>query len=61
MPTALVASTFPLDVVRQMIRQEHPFFTGLADGQLHELPTGHWPMLSEPKALADVLDLIARS
>ncbi|KAB1948986.1 alpha/beta fold hydrolase [Micromonospora sp. ALFpr18c] len=59
-PTALVASTFPLSVVRQMIREEHPFFTGLADGQLHELPTGHWPMLSEPKALTDVLDLIAR-
>ncbi|MFG1840110.1 alpha/beta fold hydrolase [Micromonospora sp. NPDC049175] len=59
-PTALVASTFPLGVVREMIDQEHPFFTGLADGQLHEVPTGHWPMLSEPKALADVLDLIAR-
>ncbi|WFE48988.1 alpha/beta hydrolase [Micromonospora sp. WMMD1155] len=60
-PTALVASTFPLAVVRQMIDEKHPFFTGLADGQLHELPTGHWPMLSEPKALADVLDLIART
>ncbi|MFI6234403.1 alpha/beta fold hydrolase [Micromonospora sp. NPDC050784] len=60
-PTALVASTFPLSVVRQMIQEEHPFFTGLADGQLHELPTGHWPMLSEPKALTDVLDLVARS
>ncbi|MET8281443.1 alpha/beta hydrolase [Micromonospora sp. NPDC005174] len=60
-PTALVASTFPLAVVRQMIDEGHPFFTGLADGQLHELPTGHWPMLSEPKALADVLDLIAQS
>ena len=56
-PTALVASTFPLAVVRQMIDEGHPFFTGLADGQLFALPTGHWPMLSEPKALADVLDL----
>ena len=53
MPTALVASTFPLAVVRQMIGEGHPFFTGLAGGQLLELPTGHWPMLSEPKALAD--------
>ncbi|MFI5927910.1 alpha/beta fold hydrolase [Micromonospora sp. NPDC051543] len=60
-PTALVASTFPLTVVREMIAQRHPFFTGLADGPLYELPTGHWPMLSEPKALADVLDLIARA
>ncbi|MFC4017940.1 alpha/beta fold hydrolase [Micromonospora sp. GCM10011542] len=58
-PTALVASTFPLDVVEQMIGQGHPFFAGLAGGELHALPTGHWPMLSEPKALADVLDRIA--
>ncbi|TNH31587.1 alpha/beta fold hydrolase [Micromonospora orduensis] len=59
-PTALVASTFPLAVVRQMIGEGHPFFTGLADGQLFELRTGHWPMLSEPKALVDVLDAAAR-
>ncbi|MFF0152003.1 alpha/beta fold hydrolase [Micromonospora sp. NPDC005203] len=60
-PTALVASTFPLSVVRQMIDERHPFFTGLADGQLFELPTGHWPMLSEPKALAELLDTAARA
>ncbi|MGK5518298.1 alpha/beta fold hydrolase [Micromonospora sp. URMC 107] len=59
-PTALVASTFPLEVVEDMIAQGHPFFAGLAGGQLHALPTGHWPMLSEPKGLADVLDRIAR-
>ncbi|MEV5766951.1 alpha/beta hydrolase [Micromonospora sp. NPDC052213] len=60
-PTALVASTFPLEVVEGMIAQGHPFFAGLAGGQLHALPTGHWPMLSEPKGLADVLDRIAGS
>ncbi|MCM0677560.1 alpha/beta fold hydrolase [Micromonospora phytophila] len=60
-PTALVASTFPLKVVEDMIAQGHPFFAGLAGGQLHALPTGHWPMLSEPKGLAEVLDSIARS
>ncbi|MEV4543667.1 hypothetical protein [Micromonospora echinaurantiaca] len=43
-----------------MIAQGHPFFAGLAGGQLHALPTGHWPMLSEPKGLATVLDTIAR-
>ncbi|PZF99942.1 alpha/beta fold hydrolase [Micromonospora deserti] len=58
-PTALVASTFPLEVVESMIAQGHPLFAGLAGGQLHALPTGHWPMLSEPKGLADVLDTIA--
>ncbi|MGS2617090.1 alpha/beta fold hydrolase [Micromonospora sp. LZ34] len=60
-PTALVASTFPLPVVEEMLAQGHPFFAGLAGGQLHALPTGHWPMLSEPKGLATVLDTIARS
>ncbi|MEH1100716.1 alpha/beta fold hydrolase [Micromonospora sp. CPCC 205561] len=59
-PTALVASTIPLEVVEDMIAQGHPFFAGLAGGRLHALPTGHWPMLSEPTALADVLDRIAR-
>lgn len=59
-PTALVASTFPLPMVEEMIAQGHPFFAGLAGGQLHALPTGHWPMLSEPKGLATVLDTITR-
>lgn len=60
-PTALVASTFPLPMVEEMIAQGHPFFAGLAGARLHALPTGHWPMLSEPKGLATVLDTIARS
>ncbi|MEH0938289.1 alpha/beta fold hydrolase [Micromonospora psammae] len=59
-PTALVACTFPLEVVGAMIDDGHPFFAGLAGAELHGLPTGHWPMLSEPKALADLLDTIAR-
>ncbi|WP_207921382.1 alpha/beta fold hydrolase [Micromonospora sp. KC721] len=58
-PTALVACTFPVEVARTMIAEGHPFFAGLAGAELHGLPTGHWPMLSEPKALADVLDTIA--
>ncbi len=31
-----------------------------ADWQLHDLPTGHWPMLSLPGPLADLLGEIAR-
>ncbi|MDM4718508.1 alpha/beta hydrolase [Micromonospora sp. WMMA1363] len=57
-PTALVACTFPLELVERMITQRHPFFAGLAGSDLHALPTGHWPMLSEPKALAGLLDRI---
>ncbi|SCG64381.1 alpha/beta fold hydrolase [Micromonospora halophytica] len=59
-PTALVACTIPVQVARAMIAEGHPFFAGVRDAALHGLPTGHWPMLSEPKALADVLDTIAR-
>ncbi|MGK5443344.1 alpha/beta fold hydrolase [Micromonospora sp. URMC 105] len=59
-PAALVACTFPVEVVAAMIAEGHPFFAGLTGAELHGLPTGHWPMLSEPKALADLLDTIAR-
>jgi pimeloyl-ACP methyl ester carboxylesterase len=59
-PTALVACTFPLEVVRDLIAQGHPFFAGLAGGDLYGLPTGHWPMFSEPKRLAELLDTIGR-
>ncbi|MFC0005281.1 alpha/beta fold hydrolase [Micromonospora siamensis] len=58
-PAALVACTFPLDVVTAMMAQGHPFFAELAGADLHALPTGHWPMLSEPAALAGLLDEIA--
>jgi pimeloyl-ACP methyl ester carboxylesterase len=57
-PTALIACTFPLDVVRGMVEQGHPYFALLAGADLFELPTGHWPMLSEPKRLADLLGRI---
>jgi pimeloyl-ACP methyl ester carboxylesterase len=60
-PTALVACTFPLDMVRGMIQQGHPFFALLRGADLYALPTGHWPMLSEPKRLAEILDEIAKN
>jgi pimeloyl-ACP methyl ester carboxylesterase len=56
LPTALVACTFPMDQVRAMMAAGHPFFSGLADATIVPLATGHWPMLSEPKALASILD-----
>ncbi|MGW0435087.1 alpha/beta fold hydrolase [Micromonospora sp. NPDC003197] len=57
-PTALIACTFPAEVARQMIAQGHPFFAGLAGAEVHGLPTGHWPMFSEPTRLAELLDRI---
>jgi pimeloyl-ACP methyl ester carboxylesterase len=54
-PRTLVACTFPLDTVREMIDAGHPYFAGLAKANLVGLPTGHWPMFSEPAALASAL------
>ncbi|WTW92667.1 alpha/beta hydrolase [Streptomycetaceae bacterium NBC_01309] len=63
-PSHLVASTFPLEVVEQMTAAGHPFFAEFAAARtrsVHAVPTGHWPMFSEPARLAEVLDGIARS
>jgi pimeloyl-ACP methyl ester carboxylesterase len=54
-PKTLIACTIPLDVVRKMIESGNPFFAGLHDATLLTLPTGHWPMFSEPDALAEML------
>ncbi|MGY0231206.1 alpha/beta fold hydrolase [Longispora urticae] len=57
LPCDLVACSFPLPVVREMIAAGHPFFAALGGPQwrLFELPTGHWPMFSRPKDLAALL------
>ncbi len=60
LPTALVACTFKPGQVRAMMAAGHPFFSGLAEAQIVALDTGHWPMLSEPKALASILDELGR-
>lgn len=62
-PSHLVASTFPLEVIEQMMGAGHPFFAEFAAARtrsVHAVPTGHWPMLSEPARLAEVLDSIAK-
>ena len=56
LPTTLIACTFPPDQIREMRAAGHPFFAALTEAEIVSLPTGHWPMLSEPKALADVLE-----
>ena len=59
-PATLVACTFPLDQVRAMRDAGHPYFALLAKADLVGLPTGHWPMFSEPARLTEILDGIAR-
>ncbi|MEU7907293.1 alpha/beta hydrolase [Actinoplanes sp. NPDC049118] len=56
LPTTLVACSFPVEAVKEMMAAGHPFFSGLAEAEIVSLPTGHWPMLSEPAALAGVLE-----
>jgi pimeloyl-ACP methyl ester carboxylesterase len=57
LPKLLITCSFPLAQVRQMIADGHPWFAELASPQWSflELPTGHWPMFSEPDRLADLL------
>jgi pimeloyl-ACP methyl ester carboxylesterase len=57
-PTTLIACTMPPDGVRAMIAAGHPFFAGAAGADLVPLPTGHWPMFSEPERLAALLGAI---
>ncbi len=57
LPKTLISCSFPLDQVRGLIAQGHPFFAPLAgpEWELRELPTGHWPMLSRPADTAALL------
>lgn len=55
-PSAMIACTIPVDQVKAMIASGNPLFGLMTDFDLYSLPTGHWPMFSEPKALAALLD-----
>ncbi|MEV4461511.1 alpha/beta hydrolase [Microbispora sp. NPDC049633] len=57
LPKTLVSCSFPLAQVKELISAGHPFFASLSgpEWELRELPTGHWPMLSRPADLAEVL------
>ncbi|MDG4824448.1 alpha/beta hydrolase [Asanoa sp. WMMD1127] len=55
-PASLIASTFSLEQIAQMRAAGHPFFAAMGDDVvIRALPTGHWPMLSEPSRLASLL------
>jgi pimeloyl-ACP methyl ester carboxylesterase len=54
-PTVLIACTFPMDQIEQMMAAGHPFFAGLTQARIIPISTGHWPMFSEPKALTAAL------
>lgn len=56
-PRTLVLCTIPLAAVRQMADSGNPVFAMMTGPgwTYRELPTGHWPMLSEPRELASLL------
>lgn len=58
---ALVACVIPLDQVREMVAAAHPFFAELAGGELLGLPTGHWPMFSDPAGLTNLMIKASRA
>ena len=56
-PVTLVASSFTGAQVAELTARGHPMFAPLVDLDVTyvDLPTGHWPMLSRPDDLADIL------
>jgi pimeloyl-ACP methyl ester carboxylesterase len=57
LPKLLISCSLPLARVRELIASGHPWFRELAgpEWRFAELPTGHWPMFSTPRELADLL------
>lgn len=60
--STLIACSIPAAVVEQMAREGHPMMAEVAhlsDVELVDLPTGHWPMWSRPRDLAEVISRAA--
>lgn len=60
-PTTVVCTSFPVEVLLQMRDSGHPIAAELAfvDADYVDLPTGHWPMWSKPTELADIIHAAA--
>lgn len=57
-PTTLVCCSISGAQVQALVQAGHPMFAEvgtLADLDITDLPTGHWPMWSRPRDLADVI------
>ncbi len=57
-PTTLVCCSISAVQVRELVRDGLPMFAEVAtltDLDIIDLPTGHWPMWSRPRDLADVI------
>lgn len=57
-PTTLVCCSMPVTVLRELLDAGHPFMaeaTRMRDVELVELRTGHWPQLTKPDELTDLI------
>lgn len=57
-PTTLICCSMPSEQVRELAQSGHPMFAEvahLANFDTVNLPTGHWPMWSRPKELAEAI------
>ncbi|MEW1737419.1 alpha/beta hydrolase [Nocardia beijingensis] len=61
-PATVICSSMTADLVQKLRdNEEAPIFAELAriDAEYVDLPTGHWPMWSRPKELAELIHTIA--
>lgn len=57
-PTTLVCCSMPGEQVRELAEAGHPMFAEVAELEhvgVVDLPTGHWPMWSRPRDLAEII------
>lgn len=62
-PTTLVCCSISGEQVVELIQAGHPMFAEVAnleDVDIIDLPTGHWPMWSRPRDLAEVIGSAAK-
>lgn len=64
-PATIIACEFPSELLQGLIAKQHPYVAELArvrDVDYVDLPTGHWPQLTRPADLAQVvLEAVERS
>jgi pimeloyl-ACP methyl ester carboxylesterase len=57
-PTIVIATSMPKELIDKFIAEEHPYMAELAkmkDRTIVELPTGHWPQLTKPVELGQAI------
>ncbi|WP_072691175.1 alpha/beta fold hydrolase [Rhodococcus marinonascens] len=63
-PTTVICTSFPSQIIQEMARSGHPMaaeLTQIAEVEYIDLPTGHWPMWSRPAELATAIDTAAKA